>query len=498
MTGNIEQISTNISGVQDDADIGEIFKDVCKYAPSKILGTLINLAFVPIYTNLLIPSEYGLYNVAIAVLSFLAIIFSDWIGSTGLRFYKEHHKIDNVRPYFSTLLFIITANLILMFLFIFLFFGQIKEFFHISGLLLACISLLIIPVAFRALFFQILRAQIKPLAYSFIVVINQLSTIAIAYYLIKNCHLGAEGILIAMGVSILVADLIMFFWTGMYRHCVIKINDLKAVNTFYRYGIPIALSSLSMWLITQSSKLILQHYHGSYYNGIAGVAYNLTFSLIFPLCAIFTLASIPRIINLHELKKDVKPIITKMTGYYIIIFAPVVFAYVCLSSDIVLIFSNARYSAASIFMPFLAVSAFLFGLAEYTVIQYHLAKKTYIEMIIKVVPGMLGLIISIIAIPMFKDDTILYILGITSVLSQLFYFLCSILINIKNLEWKPPYAIIFGVIISLTVSYLALILCENCIHTGVLQLFVIKNIVIVASYLVSLMLINKIVKLNTI
>jgi len=280
----------------------------------------------------------------------------------------------------------------------------------------------------------------------------------------------------------------------MYKHFIVQVDDFKALKTFYRYGIPIAFSSLSMWLITQSSKLIVQHYHGSYYNGIAGVAYNLTFSLIFPLCAIFTLASIPRIINMHEFKKDVRPIITKMTGYYIIIFAPIVFAYVCLSNDIVLIFSNSKYLAASIFMPFLAVSSFLFGLAEYTVIQYHLAQKTHIEMIIKVVPGLLGLVISIIAIPIFKDDTVLYILGITSVLSQLFYFLCSILINIKNLEWKPPYLIILNVTISLVFSYLVLVLVGKFIHIGLLQLFVLKNIVIIASYLISLMLVNKIFK----
>ena len=48
--------------------ITDIFKDVFKYAPSKLCGMLGNALIVPIYTSLLSPEEYGLYSISIALL----------------------------------------------------------------------------------------------------------------------------------------------------------------------------------------------------------------------------------------------------------------------------------------------------------------------------------------------------------------------------------------------------------------------------------------------
>ena len=67
-----------------------IFRDMVKYSPSKIVGMIGNAKIIPVYTSLLSPEQYGLYSLSIAVLSFLCIIFSDWVGLSGLRFFKHH------------------------------------------------------------------------------------------------------------------------------------------------------------------------------------------------------------------------------------------------------------------------------------------------------------------------------------------------------------------------------------------------------------------------
>ena len=47
--------------------IRDILKDMLKYAPSKLFGLLGNAIIIPIYTNLLSPSQYGAYAIALAV-----------------------------------------------------------------------------------------------------------------------------------------------------------------------------------------------------------------------------------------------------------------------------------------------------------------------------------------------------------------------------------------------------------------------------------------------
>ena len=71
------------------------------------------------------------------------------------------------------------------------------------------VLILIIPVAFRALFFQILRAQIKPLNYTVSTIINQFLSIGISYILMKYFHLGAYSILLGMCTSIIIIDFVL-------------------------------------------------------------------------------------------------------------------------------------------------------------------------------------------------------------------------------------------------------------------------------------------------
>lgn len=434
-----------------ETSLSEIWIDMMKYAPSKIVGMLASLFLVPLYTNLLSPEEYGLYNVSTATLSFICIIFSDWIGLSALRLFKENKTLDSVKAYFATLLFLLTSNLFLMYLTGFFSFSAICDFFKVPSNLLLMVFVLIPPVAVRALLFQVLRAQIQPMAYTCSVIFNQLSTILIAVYFIKYWHMGAKALLLGMFGSIIITDVIMIIQSKINQSTDIKDIKFSMLNNFYKYGLPIALSSLGMWIISQSNKFVLQHYKGSYYNGILGVGYNLTFSIIMPLIAIITIAAIPRIFEKFESGVDTSPIITKLTGYYFLVFSPIVFILSLFSKEMVALFSNKSYADAHVIVPFLAVSMFALGLAEYTTIQYHLAKKTYLETIIRIFPGILGLILSIILIPKLG----LVGVGVSTVVSYGAYLLLSIIVNIPELKWIPPYKEIAKTFIALFLSFAA-------------------------------------------
>ena len=108
-----------------------IFRDMVKYSPSKIVGMLGNAIIVPVYTSLLTPDQYGLYSLSIAVLSFLCIIFSDWVGLSGLRFFKHHQMSQDMPKYLTTLVTMLSTNLVLMFVLALTFRHNFYSFFHI-------------------------------------------------------------------------------------------------------------------------------------------------------------------------------------------------------------------------------------------------------------------------------------------------------------------------------------------------------------------------------
>ena len=182
--------------------IKSILNDIIKYAPSKLFGLFGNAVIIPVYTNLLSPSQYGTYSIALAVLSFFCILFSDWVGLSGLRFFRVNQLSNETPKYLTTLFSILGTNLLIMYLIAFLFKNKIYNYFKIEPQIFIFVLALIIPVAIRALLFQVLRAQIKPWAFTCSTIINQVLTITLAVLLLKYTNLQALSILIAMAISI--------------------------------------------------------------------------------------------------------------------------------------------------------------------------------------------------------------------------------------------------------------------------------------------------------
>jgi O-antigen/teichoic acid export membrane protein len=412
-----------------------IFKDIFKYFPSKLIGLIGNAIVIPIYTNLLTTEQYGIYTLSVAVLSFICIIFSDWVGLSGLRFFKQHEMQKDIQKYLSTVIGLLTGNLIVMFITAILFRHWFYSFFKISPKIFLFILLLIIPVAIRALFFQILRAQIKPWAFTISTILNQFLTIILSVFFIKAFHWGAYAMLMGMALSISLIDVILIFQSNIKEYFEFSKPKLNILSSLFRYGIPLSITSISLWAITQSNRLILNRISGFNEVGYLGVAYGMTFAILDTLFVVITVAAYPRIINLFEEHVDVRPIISRLTGYYVLISLPVIVVYSLYAEQIVNFMANSKFHDAYILIPYLSFSVFFYSLTEYTTMQYLLSKKTYLNTIIRVISAIIGLGLNIVLIIKMG----LVGLGIATLASNIFCFLLSIIINVKNLEWQVPY-----------------------------------------------------------
>lgn len=458
-TTKISEQVTNVSKDKGSSIVlKHVFKDMLKYTPSKLVGIIGNILIVPIYTNLLTPEQYGLYSIAIATLSFLCIIFFDWIGTSGLRFFKIHQMVGDVSRYFSSLITLLGINYFLMWGATLLFKNQITDFFNIPVSYLYFIGALILPVAFRSLLFQILRAQIKPTLYTAYTIINQFLTIAMAVAIIIFFNLGAFSILIAMALSIIVIDIAMIITVKLFSGFKLEKLQLGIIKHFCWYGMPLAVASLSMWIMNQSNKFIMQHYKGSFYNGIIGVSYNMTYSTFLTMFALIMIAAMPRIITMYEQKKNPQKLVSTLSGYYMGLIMPFVVFITIYAPEYVQALANPKFQQAVVLVPFLIISTFFVGLSDYTTIQYHLTKKTYINTIIKLIPGLLGVVLNIILIPKYG----LLAVGWTTLLTNILYFVLSLVVVAdKSLTWKFPIKESLASIISLVPSLGAVYLMKS-------------------------------------
>lgn len=429
----------------EEEQLKAIFRDMVKYSPSKIIGMLGNAIIVPVYTSLLSPEQYGLYSLSIAVLSFLCIIFSDWVGLSGLRFFKHHQMTQDMPKYLTTLVTMLVSNICLMFILSYIFRHNFYDFFHIPVKYFFAILLLIIPVAIRALLFQLLRAQLKSIAFTVSTIANQFMTILLSIFFVKVCHLGAIALLLGMAVSITLTDLLLIYQSNILSWFRLQKIEWHSVMPIMMYGIPIAATSLSAWIINQSNKFIMNSIHGFSQVGIVGVAYGLTLPLLMTIFSIITVAAIPRIINMYEEKIDVRPIISRFTGYFVLIALPVIIVISAYTNDYVqMLSSNDKFLDACKLVPFFAFGTFFMALADYTTLQYHLANKTYIDFIIKLTSGIIGVVLNILLIPTYG----LVGVGVATLSANFLYFFLSAVIVLPNLRLIYPILTLSRILIS--------------------------------------------------
>ncbi len=419
--------------VEEEQTLG-IFKDMVKYAPSKIVGFIGNALIVPVYTSILLPEQYGLYSISIALLSFLCIIFSDWVGLSGLRFFRHHQLTQDIPKYMTTLVSMLTFNISLMFLVAYVFRDNFYSFFHIPAKYFLAILLLIIPVAIRALLFQLIRAQLKSMSFTLSTIVNQFMTIGLSVFFVKFFNLGAMGMLLGMGVSISLIDLLLIYQSNIIKWFKLQKIEWTFLIPIFKYGIPIAATSLSAWIINQSNKFIMNSIKGFSEAGIVGVGYGLTLPMLLTIFAIITVAAIPRIINMYEEKIDVRPIISRFTGYYLLMSLPIVMVMTLYCTEYVSIFANEKFASAYKLIPYFAFGTFFLALTDYTTLQYHLANKTHIDFIIKLASGIIGVVLNIILIPSHG----LIGVGIATLAANVLYFLLSIIIVLPNLRLRFP------------------------------------------------------------
>lgn len=477
----------------EEKELKGIFSDMIKYAPSKLCGMCGNMITVPIYTSLFSQEQYGLYTISIAMLSFLCIIFSDWVGLSGLRFFR-HHQIENDLPkYLTTLVTILTINMLLMFAIAFIFRDSLYSFFHVPFKYFLAVLFLIIPVAVRALLSQLLRAQLKSISYTVATILNQFATIGLAVIFAKYCHMGAGSILLGMGVSISLIDILLLYQSEILKIFKFQKIEWKFILPIIKYGIPISATALSAWIITQSNKFIMNSISGFSKAALVGAGYGITLPILMPLFAMLTVAAIPRIINLYEGKIDVRPIISKFLGYYMLIALPLVLVMSLYSVDVAHIFiKNPKMYEASVLVPYFSFGVFFLAMTDYTTLQYHLANKTHIEFIIKLVSGIVGVILNFLLIPKMG----LIGAGIATFTGNFLYWLLSVIIVIPHLNLYFPKNAITKILVSLVPAGCVFYLFKNNIITlsGSMQMLVLLGIFYI-TYLIYCLICKKFINI---
>ena len=100
--------------------------DTLIYGFGNVFTRLITFLLLPLYTNILTPSEYGIITIIYVFMGFMNIIYHYGLDSSFLKYYAKEKNIKNQKTIFSTAFFLnLFSSIILSFL-IFLFSKQLS------------------------------------------------------------------------------------------------------------------------------------------------------------------------------------------------------------------------------------------------------------------------------------------------------------------------------------------------------------------------------------
>lgn len=261
----------------------KFLKDILFFGFGSLLSKLIIFFLLPLYTNKMTKSEFGLMELVNNYIVIIVPIISIQIAETSFRYIlttkkeKERKKLIFTFMVYPSILFsffyFISGFTVLHFL-------EEQNFFRLNFNLLAlCVFL----VVYSSILKQITRGLDKSYVYSMSELIQTIALSASAITFVGFFDIGLKGYLYALAIGNFLSILYILIKINIKELFII--NNIFNVNTIriLMYGIPLIPNVIANWLLNIADRLIIAKNFG-----LSDVA---LYALAFKYSTIFTIIS---------------------------------------------------------------------------------------------------------------------------------------------------------------------------------------------------------------
>lgn len=398
---------------------------------------------IPIFSRLMTPADYGIYNTYIAYESILSICLGLALSTCQK---SAKYKFDNQYNEFVSSCLTLTLCSTFVWLTIGnIFFAPIRA---IIGTTRTVLNLLILHSAGSAvlsIFNVYLSITYSYKQYLSVAAFNAIGNIGLSVILILTFYKGdrATGRIIGTAVPILLllAFIVFFFW----KKADPRIN-LKKTKKYWKYAlgysVPIIPHGLSQVILNQVDRLMINSICGSTQAGIYSFAYNI-YSIIS-----VTTASLDSVWSPWFFEKATSSQteqIRKRASQYAVVILFLVSSVMLISPEIVKILGTAQYSGAEYcVIPILVGGYFSFLYTIPVQVQYYYEKTKWIALM-TVFAAVLNMVLNAIFIPLYGYIAAAY----TTAVTYAVYFSLHAIVssNISKCEYfNYPMLLTFGAV----------------------------------------------------
>ncbi|TDB38781.1 MAG: hypothetical protein D9V44_03590 [Actinobacteria bacterium] len=357
--------------------------DAFKYFPVRLVPALTSLITVPLFTRLIAREDYGNFSLISSAISLVAVIVTQWVNGSIVRFYWTYEKEGRADDYVATSIWSVTGALVTAALVcgaVVMLVGK-----SISPGLMHLIPIGLASLAVNYLsdsLLQILRAANKSTGYALLSVAKTLVGTAFSVWFVAGPRLGAWGILAGVVLGNLIVTPFGLWMTAKQGSLSPKHVRKDVLAQFASYGLPLVPAAMSSWALVLADRYVIGALRGAGEVGLYSTAYTLGDKIMNLIIMPLMITMGPVMVmtfekNGQELAQQVQ---TQFTRYYAMVTFPIIAGMSAVTYQFFQVFVGPSYREAYAVLPIVMVGVMGYGLVQIAANGVALHKRSTIIM----------------------------------------------------------------------------------------------------------------------
>lgn len=413
------------------------------------LGTkLIGFFMVPLYTNILKPSEYGEIDLILSIIGVISPFIACGIHEGIMRFCLDRDSNKKLVLSIGLRIFVISSIIFLFVCPIFLFVPILSDY-------IIFVYLYSILNEIMTIFLCYIRGKDDIKLYSFLGFLSGFIMASLNILFLVFLKWGMFGYKLSMLLSPLITTIIAIIFGRLANDITINQWNKGLAKEMMKYSLILIPNALLWWCINASDRFFVSYMCGTYVNGLYAVSYKIP-TLLNTVSTIFMQSW--QMSAIKEYENDESEFYNQIYRQIIFFMGIATLVLMCLNRSILSIYVGNEYESAWIYSPFLIISFFAGSLSTFWGSFYIAAKNMNKYLYSAVIGAIVNICLNFLLIKQIG--------AMGAAISTMICYMVVLVVRAKSIEStvnlkffnKELFSIIICLFIALNVSYLPNIL----------------------------------------
>lgn len=437
--------------------IKQISKDTLIYGTSTVIGRLLNFILVPIYTNFLSPSDYGITAYVYSIIAFLNVVYNYGMETAYLK-YSSSLEIGDKKQNFSVPFISISITSLMFSGLIIILSENITELIAIASNLKIIIiysALILLTDALAIIPFALLRQEKKAWNFAILKFINILINVCFNIIFLIFLRKGIEGIFLSSLIASVIT--LVLLTPTILRYFTLKFSSILYKNLL-KFGLPSLPAGLAAMTLQVIDRPILRLLTDDKTVGVYQANYRLGIFMML-IVSMFDYAWKPFFFSQSK-AENAKTLFARIASYFLLLMCSVLLFFTVFINDLVAIkilnrfIIHPDYWSGLNIVPII-LSAYLFnGLAVIFSAGIYIEKKTYYLPITTITSAIINILFNFMLIPIFGIIGAALATLISYFSIALLNYIFSQKVYYIRYEYMRMFKVIIAVFILLLINYI--------------------------------------------